>query len=75
MELIHVEKSLLELVQKEWDEMDVIGITHSQQTQKDVSYLEVSSFLLETFCRFSNGILLCVRLNGVLFSSFSLFVP
>ena len=39
MELISVEKSLFELVQKEWDEMQVIGITHSQQTQKDVRYI------------------------------------
>jgi hypothetical protein len=38
MELIDVEKRLFELVQKEWDEMEVIGITNSQQTQKDVSY-------------------------------------
>lgn len=37
MELISIEKSLLEVVQSEWDEMKVIGITHSQQTQKDVS--------------------------------------
>ena len=37
MELISVEKCLFELVQKEWDDMEVIGITHSQQTQKDVS--------------------------------------
>ena len=38
MELIHVEKGLFELVQKEWDEMDAIGISHSQQTQKDVGH-------------------------------------
>lgn len=37
MELISVEKRLFELVQKEWDEIEEIGITHSQQAQKDVS--------------------------------------
>jgi hypothetical protein len=29
---------LFELVQQEWDDMEIIGITHSQQTQKDVSH-------------------------------------
>lgn len=36
MEIISVEKRLFELVQKEWDEIEEIGITHSQQAQKDV---------------------------------------
>ncbi|XP_028417505.1 uncharacterized protein LOC114541907 [Dendronephthya gigantea] len=36
MELINVEKCLFELIQKEWDNMEVVGIAHSQQTQKDL---------------------------------------
>ena len=36
MEVISIEKCVFELIQREWDNMDVIGIFHSQQTQKDV---------------------------------------
>ena len=36
LDVISIEKILFELIQKEWDHMDEIGICHSQQTQKDV---------------------------------------